>query len=87
LHFKRGDAVVLHPSEVAEGTVVGNLSVRWHDRTVWVASYSERLGNIWFYSTRILPLFTAHFYRELWGLPSVDDVVIPGPEDRIRYEW
>jgi hypothetical protein len=68
--FWRQGKVVVDPEDAAAGTV----SVTWvdpGDRVMWILSYFERLGNIWFYSTRILPLFTMNMRRELFQLPEV----------------
>ncbi len=83
VHYKVGHTEVVDPEDVAAGTV----SVTWVDRVMWIPSYFERLGNIWFYSTRILPLFTMNMRRELFQLPEMQDVLIAGPEEKIKSDW
>lgn len=83
VHYKVGHTEVVDPEDVAAGTV----PVTWVDRVMWIPSYFERLGNIWFYSTRILPLFTMNMRRELFQLPEMQDVLIAGPEEKIKSDW
>ena len=58
-----------HPEEVV-----------WFNRSAWIPSYFEKLGNIWYYSSRILPLYTAQLKGAELGLPPMDgaDVLVLG---------
>lgn len=44
-------------------------------------------GNIWFFSTRVLPLYTANMYREQWELPPMQDVLLFADEHKTRHSW
>ncbi len=83
MHYKITKTSLLDPVKVAAGGV----NIQWIDRTLWLPSYFEKLGNIWFYSTRILPLFTGHMRRDLFQLPDMEDVIVFGPEEKIKSDW
>ena len=83
MHFKVAKAEVMSTSDALRG----RRNIRWMDQALWVPSYFEKLGNIWFYSSRILPLFSASLQAEMLGLPPMDEVMIGGPEEKIRSDW
>ncbi len=53
---------------------------RWVDDAkgaLYIAAYQDKLSNIWYYSSRIFPLFVANYYRQMLRLPKIGSVLIP----------
>ena len=44
---------------------------------LYIAAYQDKLSNIWYYSSRIFPLFVANYYRQMLRLPKIGSVLIP----------
>ena len=86
LHYKLDGRIQTISVADAERGGLGD-DVVWANRTLWIPSYFEMLGNIWFYSTRVLPLFTANFYRGQWKLPPMEDVLLFAREDKVDHSW
>ena len=50
---------------------------------LYMTSYQDRLANIWYYSSRVFPLFVANYYREMLRLPKIGHVVMPMEERKV----
>jgi hypothetical protein len=51
--------------------------LEWSKGALYIAAYLDRLSNIWYFSSRTLPLFIANFYRDMLRLPRIGAVYIP----------
>jgi hypothetical protein len=49
-----------------------------------LACLQEKLGNIWYFSTRFLPLFTVEYRKELYDAPSIDSGIVVLSSDATR---
>lgn len=60
---------------------------RWVDDpkgALYIAAYQDKLSNIWYYSSRIFPLFVANYYRHMLRLPKIGSVLIPMDNKKVR---
>ena len=82
----------IHPSAIYSPSV----KLTWTDQTLWRPALDVPLSNIWFFSTRVLPLFKARRMNESGlidtPLPPMgsDDILyfsLPDARRRYSHDW
>jgi hypothetical protein len=87
VHYSGESYRIVTPDELAALDPMWTASSTQQGKAVYVTSYTDELANIWYYSTRILPLFTAERDREALGLPEIGEVIIPMRQSKIDHDW
>lgn len=71
-------------------SVMDSRNPRWVDDpkgALYIAAYQDKLSNIWYYSSRIFPLFVANYYRQMLRLPKIGSVLIPMDNKKVTKKW
>lgn len=87
VHYPYTEFTYITPDVLAKRKVIWTATSNQPGKALYVTSYQDMLSNIWYYSTRILPLFTAEMDRESLGLPEIGEVVIPQARERVDSDW
>lgn len=59
----------------------------WSDETVWIPSYFEDLANIWYFSSRLLPVFTSLYQSDVYRLPPPERILLFASKTRVHHSW
>ena len=87
MYYKMTDhPIYVSPAEFDAQGGLGRGEV-WVDETTWIPSFFEELTNIWYFATRMLPVWTGGVYGEMWGLPRPRQILVPATRHRIRHSW
>lgn len=68
-----------------------DVNVTWVDESVWIPSFEFPLDNIYYWTTRIMPLFTALSYNATSSFnvkfPPLDLLYVVSPQRAFKTEW
>lgn len=85
VHYHGKEVSFMTPAQLAK-----EKKVVWANQdkgALYLVSQQDSLANIWYYSTRVLPLWTAQQQQATLGLPDIGEIVLAQSKKKISSDW
>lgn len=85
------DASYVTPAAVEELNKAGK--VMWANKTLHIPTHQDRLSNIWYFSSRLLPVFSTQYHRDILNIPPItpgesEFVMLAGADKtKLKFDW